>query len=197
MNSIRCPQCGLQNWETSEWCKRCKLTLKSNQNFSASSANNSQTNQSHSQTNYRPETPNNGRRNPQTHLPCDEINGFTAKNIKRGHRNILIVCGLIISTLLGGLLLNSRYFYNAVFGPFTVSQKDLINGRIQTGTFHYFVKITAEDVYDTGTTYVETSKKYRTETVKYKYVALQLEDKLFWQRLIQTRIFPKGRKIFW
>jgi hypothetical protein len=179
MKSIRCPQCGLQNWETSEWCKRCKIILKSNDHLHSASTetDNEQNTGNNLPPDYNGENRSRIYQHPKRKLYCDEVNGFFANSLRSCQRNAMIACGLIVAALLGGLALNSRYFYNAVFGPFTISRDELLSGKSRSDTSKNYVKFAAEDVFDTGVEYVETSKKYGTETVLYKYVALQAGEK--------------------
>jgi hypothetical protein len=180
MKSIRCPQCGLQNWETSEWCKRCKITLKSNENLNSGQpvAGNARNTTGQQPPNYNDENRSRTYQPPRQKVYCDEVNGFFANSLRSCHRNAMIACGLIVAVLFGGLVLNSRYFYNAVFGPFTISRDELLSGKSRSDASKNYVKFAAEDVFDTGVEYVETSQKYGTETVLYKYVALQAGEKL-------------------
>ncbi|MBC7798651.1 MAG: hypothetical protein H7Z37_17415 [Pyrinomonadaceae bacterium] len=182
MKSIRCPECGLQNWETSEWCKRCKTMLKSTgqttfaKSSTARNASNDATEVPPPNSDYK-----NGRTsydNSTKKLYCDEVNGFFAKSVRNCQRNMLIVCFGIITAFVGGFLLNSVYLYNAVFGAVTVNQTDLLNVNNKTKLLESYIRITAEEAYDTGIEYIETSRKYGTETVKYKYLALQVGDKM-------------------
>lgn len=202
MKSIRCPECGLQNWETSEWCKRCKTILKSNEHLNNSTFAGSQ-NSSHTSSNANSQpngqqtnnyqtsgqqtnsyqtggrqTYNHARRNTGQSRPLDEINGFTAKSLRARQRNALIFCGLVVMALFGGLVFNSRYLYNALTGPFPLTQEEVLSKKYLAGSFNYYVKVDSDEVFDTGAEYVRTSKKYGTETVEYKYMALQVGDSL-------------------
>lgn len=165
MKSIKCPQCGLTNWETAQWCKRCKQDLKSN-NYAGASAGDSREYASRTNGNQR-----------FSNAFFDDKNGFIAKNIERCHRNILIACVLTIVVVIGALFVNGRYIYNAAFGPFTINSEDIKFGKNQTSSLHYYVRVDAEEAFDTGGQYVERQKS-GVETVVYKYYALRFGDKL-------------------
>ena len=175
MKTIKCPECGLQNWATAEWCQRCKAQLKSaTVSNVADAANNTQTNfnNQNGNQNYRSSAAqfNGGAAN--------NANGFFAKSLRSCHRNLLIACVLSVAAVIASLTANSRYLFNAVAGPSAVAQDELLDARSAADAPHNYVKFTAADVYDTGVKYVETSRKYGTETTKYKYVALEIGDKL-------------------
>jgi hypothetical protein len=176
MKSIKCSQCGLANWETAQWCQRCKATMQPNgsANYSPSDSNpfnQSQTNQN-TQNSYAKS--NNFYANGNG---FDEKNGFVAKNIARCSRNALLACVLTIVAVIGGFVLNSRYLYNAAFGAFAVTNEDVQFGKNPPDSFRYYLHINSEEVFDTGTRYV-MQEAGRAETVSYKYVALQVGDKL-------------------
>lgn len=177
MNSIRCPQCNLLNWETAEWCKRCKTILKSSGNLIPPQASSSDFNSQQSNHNYQsPDTP--PKNTEQKHF-FDEVNGFIAQNIKRCHRNLVITCSVVILIVLGVGIFNIRYLYNALTGPRNIERSQIAQNNSQLiNSFNYYVRVNGEDVYDTGAEYVETSRKYNTETVKHKYAALIIEDKI-------------------
>ena len=176
MKSIKCSQCGLANWETAQWCKRCKAALPPNGSANYSPSDSNPFNQS--QTNQN--TQNNYAKSDNFYANgagFDEKNGFIAKNIARCSRNLLLVCVLTIGAVLGGFVLNSRYLYNAAFGAFSVTNEDVQFGKNPPESFRYYVRINSEEVFDTGTRYV-MKESGRAETVSYKYVALQIGDKL-------------------
>lgn len=168
MNSIRCPQCSLLNWETAEWCKRCKTVLKANGNPISPDSNNKQT-----------QIPNEPPKTARQNHFFDEINGFISQNVKRCHRNLAITCAVVILFVLGVGFFNAAYLFNALAGPKNVDRSEIAqNNSALINSFRNYVRVNAEDVYDTGAEYVETSRKYNTETVKHKYAALIIEDKI-------------------
>lgn len=192
MKSIRCSQCGLANWETAQWCKRCKATMQPNgsANYAppeSNSFNQSQTTQN-TQNNYAKS--NNFYANG---AGFDEKNGFVAKNIARCNRNVLLACVLTIVAVIGGFVLNSRYLYNAAFGAFAVTTEDVQFGKNPPDSFRYYVRLNSEEVFDTGTRYV-MKKSGQMETVSYKYVALQVGDKLLLAKVDPGAGFEDGAK---
>lgn len=185
MKSIKCPQCGLTNWETADWCKRCKLILKSTNITSPNPTVNSSATFNQSQTNTQQNTysqPAQPRpsayRNTGTSYKAvfDRENGFIAKNIERCNRNLMIVCIVTILAVLGGFFLNIKYLSNVILGPATIAQDKLLFSKNVPDSFRNYAKIVAEDVYDSGATMVEISK-YNVETVQSKYLILQIQDK--------------------
>ena len=106
MKSIKCPQCGLTNWETAQWCSRCKQEFKSN-GYAAANAGNAQSYNAQSNGNER-----------FSKAFFDDKNGFLAKNIERCQRNVLIVCLLTIVAVISGFFVSGRYLYNAAFVQF-------------------------------------------------------------------------------
>ena len=196
MKSVKCPQCGLSNWETSEWCKRCKLMLKSanitppnsnigsNPEFSNSQTTGTQQNtysqkNTYSQTNQNHQNTYNDTKRTNWRKPSfDAENGFLAKNIERCNRNLMVVCIVVIVAVIGGFFWNGRYLANVILGPSAIEQEKLLFGKSDLpNTFRNYVKVNADEVYDTGATYVEVSK-YNVETVKSKYIILEIKDKL-------------------
>jgi len=171
MKSIKCPQCGLTNWETALWCSRCKQEFKSN-GYAAANAGNAQSNPNPQA--YAAQSNGNERFSKTS---FDDKNGFLAKNIERCQRNVLIVCLLTIVAVISGFFVSGRYLYNAAFGPFTVSSEDIKFGKNQTGWLRYYVRVDAEEALDTGGQYVER-RRSGSEKVLYKYYALRFGDKL-------------------
>lgn len=165
MKSIKCSQCGLTNWETAQWCKRCKQDLKSN-NYAGATAGNGQAYTSQA-----------GGNNGFPKAFFDEKNGFLAKSVERCHRNVLIACLLTIVVVISGFFISGRYLYNVAFGPFPVDAEEIKFGKNQTSALRYYVRVTAEEALDTGAQYVER-RKSGSETVKYQYYALRFGDKL-------------------
>lgn len=173
MNSIRCPQCSLLNWETSESCKRCKTVLKANENLI------SPQNPPPDSSNQQKQIPHEPSKTPSQNHFFDEVNGFIAKNIQRCHRNLIISCAVIVIAILGVGIFNIRYLCNALIGPKTLERSEIAQNSSQMlNSFNYYVRVNGEDVYDSGVEYIETSRKYNTETVKHKYAALIIEDKI-------------------
>lgn len=191
MKSIRCPQCGFVTWESSQWCKRCKFILKtptitppnasagSQSNFSGAQPSNNQQN-AHSQTDRK--TYQNSYANTQQTSyrkpAADAENSFLIKNIERCNRNLMIVCVIVILAVLSGGLLSSKYLLNVVLGAKTLDQDTVaFSNRSLADSMRNYVKINADEVYDTGAAYVRKSK-YNVETVETKYVLLGIKDKL-------------------
>ena len=166
MKSIKGSQCGLTNWETAQWCKRCKQDLKSN-NYTGANAGRAQA------FNGAPA----GVNEQFSKTFFDEKNGFLAKSIEGCHRNVLIACILTIVVVISGFFVSGRYLYNAAFGPFPLDAEEIKFGKNQTSALRYYVRVTAEEALDTGAQYVER-RRSGSETVKYQYYALRFGDKL-------------------
>ena len=212
MKSVKCPQCGLSNWETSEWCKRCKQILKSanitppnsyagsTSDFSDSGKANTQQNNysqqnTYSQTNQTYRNSNADTKYTTSSKPVfDAENSFLAKNIERCNRNLMVVCIVVIVAGIGGFLWNARYLANVVLGPAAIEQERLLFSKSDLpDTFRNYVKVNADEVYDTGATYVEVSK-YNVETVKSKYILLEIKDKLLLAEIDPTGGIVDGAK---
>ncbi len=186
MNSIKCPQCGLTNWETAEWCKRCKFILKSKIGETPNVSPESQANFASGQaSNAPPNAYSQSNRNNQTKYPTAEqptapysgAKGFVVKSIVRCNRNWLIVCILVLLGMAGVFYLNSNYFANVILGAYPIERDELLSNKNLPSSFRYYVKVTADEAMDTGGTYVEVSKR-NVETLKSRYFALAIGDKL-------------------
>ncbi len=99
------------------------------------------------------------------------------KAVRRSNTTLLVVC--VIGLLIVGALavLNLRYFYNFAMGPFDVTADELIAITDPKAPQEYWVRVTGDEIYDTGIQYVETSDSGR-ETVEFSYQALALGDRL-------------------
>ncbi len=99
------------------------------------------------------------------------------KAVRRSNTTLLVVC--LVGLLVVGALavLNLRYFYNFFFGPFDVTAEELIAVSDPKTPQEYWVRITGDDIFDTGIQYIETSDSGR-ETVEFSYLALALGDRL-------------------
>jgi len=102
---------------------------------------------------------------------------MVTKAVRRSNTTLLAIC-LVGLLIIGALaVLNLRYFYNFFFGPFDVTAEELIAVNDPKAPQKYWVRITGEEILDTGIQYVETSDSGR-ETVEFSYQALALGDRL-------------------
>lgn len=99
------------------------------------------------------------------------------KAVRRSNTTLLVVCGIGLLVLAVLAVLNLRYFYNFALGPFDVTGEELVSVTDPKAPQEYWVRVTGEEIYDTGVQYIETSDSGK-ETVEYSYLALALGDRL-------------------
>ncbi|MDQ2745764.1 MAG: hypothetical protein M3T96_00685 [Acidobacteriota bacterium] len=205
MKSIKCPQCGFQNWETSEWCQQCKFILKSASinspnaaaetpaDFSGGQAKDARQN-FHSTTDQTRREPPNAGWSSAANAGFVQKDGFLAKNIERCNRNLMIVCIAVIVSVAVGAFYNSRYLANVILGPAAVEQDSILfGGQDLPDTFRNYVKITADEVYDTGANYYEISDR-NVKTIQSRYFLLDVEGKLLLAEIDPNSEITDGAK---
>jgi hypothetical protein len=103
-------------------------------------------------------------------------NSLVHSTIRRSNRNQLILCAVGAFLLVGLAALNIRYFYNFFFGPFPADRQMLL-AATDVGTLRqYFVKISGDQVLDTGAQEVSRNTKTGSERVTASFMALLLDD---------------------
>jgi hypothetical protein len=104
-------------------------------------------------------------------------NSLVHSTIRRSNRNQLILCVAGALLLVGLAALNTRYFYNFFFGPFSVDRQALLATTDAGALRQYFVKISGDRVLDTGAQEVSRNTKSGSETVTASFMALLLDDR--------------------
>ncbi len=186
MKSLKCPQCGLTNWETAEWCKRCKTIIKATTAGASPNATSfgSDFNQSDfsdaRQTSYSQANTNAGNyyaSGGTSGIRQLDAAGFLVRNIERCNRNLMIVCILLIFGVFGGFFMNFKYLCNVALGAYSIEHDKLLFDKNLPSSFRNYVKVNVDKAIDTGGTFSVVSK-YNVETVKSKYFALAIGGKL-------------------
>ena len=100
-----------------------------------------------------------------------------SKAINRSNLTLLLVCaaGLLIVAL--AFVLNLRYLYNFLAGPFDAAPADLAAVTDPGKPLKYWLRVSGEKIVDTGVQYVSTSNS-GTESVDASYYALLINRRL-------------------
>ncbi len=104
-------------------------------------------------------------------------NSLVHSTIRRSNRNQLILCAVGALLLVGLAALNTRYFYNFFFGPFPADRQALLATTDAGALRQYFVKISGDQVLDTGAQEVSRNTKTGSEHVTASFMALLLDDR--------------------
>lgn len=104
------------------------------------------------------------------------LEGIVTQTIRRSNRNVLAFSILGILAIIGLLLLNMRYFYNFILGPFPVTPEVLTGYEDAGQPREYWLTVSGDAVFDTGIQYV--SVENGRETVENSYLALVQDDRL-------------------
>ena len=197
MKSIKCPQCGFQNWETAEWCQQCKFVFKTaavnppNSKSAAADFGGSQT--AGNPPSFGSSANQTAGESAASGFVAKE--GFLAKNIERCNRNLMIVCLAVIVSTTVFALYNARYVANVILGPAAIEPDKLLFGNqdLPDDTFRNYVKVSAEDVYDTGSNYYEVDD-HNVKTIKSQYFMLDMQGKLLLTELGADTDLTDGAK---
>src|SRR5262245_31922891 len=103
-------------------------------------------------------------------------NSLVYSTIRRSNRKQLILCVVGAFLLVGLAAINTRYFYNFFFGPFSVDRKTLLATSDAGALRQYFVKISGDQVLDTGAQEVSRNTRSGSERVTASFMALVLDD---------------------
>jgi hypothetical protein len=104
-------------------------------------------------------------------------NSFVQAIIRRSNRNLLLWCAAGLVLVVGLAAFNTRYFYNFFAGPFPIDRQALL-ATTDTGALRqYFVKVSGDNVIDTGVQEVSRNTKTGSETVTAAFMALVLDDR--------------------
>jgi hypothetical protein len=104
-------------------------------------------------------------------------NSLVHSTIRRSNRNQLILCAVGALLLVGLAALNTRYFYNFFFGPFPANRQALLATTDAGALRQYFVKISGDQVLDTGAQEVSRNTKTGSERVTASFMAVLLDDR--------------------
>jgi hypothetical protein len=104
-------------------------------------------------------------------------NSLVHSTIRRSNRNQLILCAVGALLLVGLAALNIRYFYNFFFGPFPADRQALLATTDAGALRQYFVKISGDQVLDTGAQEVSRNTRSGSERVTASFMALLLDDR--------------------
>ena len=105
-------------------------------------------------------------------------NSLVHSTIRRSNRNQLILCVAGALLLVGLAALNTRYFYNFFFGPFPADRQALLATTDAGALRQYFVKISGDQVLDTGAQEVSRNTRSGSERVTASFMALLLDERL-------------------
>jgi hypothetical protein len=103
--------------------------------------------------------------------------GFMETEIKRNNRSLLILSLLCLLAVGVSFLLSVRYLYNFVLGPFNTTSDAVTGLQAESRPLQYFVKITGDDVADTGYDWISESSS-GTKTVEATYLAMFLGERI-------------------
>ncbi len=102
--------------------------------------------------------------------------GLIHKTVQRS--NIMLLgLSLLGLAIVGGLVLfNLNFIYNFILGPFEADNTALVNATSASAVQKYWIKISGDEILETGMDYVSTS--HNVETVEASYLALALGERL-------------------
>lgn len=188
MANLKCPQCGMNNWETARWCQNCKAPL----------TNSSDGNSPHSATpkyaDFGSKTTSNDavssenstdkRQNyPKDTFQPKEFSGkplandsFIVKTLKKNQLYKIVTCLVLSAAVLSLALYKWKYLSNAFFTNTEKVNGDIFNGKPPASLDGEYINISGEKMLDTGAYYYRVSKSNK-KTVEYKYGAIVLGDK--------------------
>ncbi|MEZ4670173.1 MAG: DUF6709 family protein [Anaerolineae bacterium] len=102
--------------------------------------------------------------------------GFSVNAIiGRSNRNRMLLSGVVLALVIGVVILSLNYYNNMFNGPFAISNDDLAAIENGNSLEKYYVTVAADDVTDTGYTYVKGEGS--NEKVERSYVALSVGDR--------------------
>jgi hypothetical protein len=104
-------------------------------------------------------------------------NSLIHSTIRRSNRNQLILCVVGVLLLVGLAAINTRYFYNFFYGPFSLDRKILLETSDASALQQYFVKLSGDRALDTGGQEVSRNTKSGSERVTASYMALLLDER--------------------
>jgi hypothetical protein len=104
-------------------------------------------------------------------------NSLVHSTIRRSNRNQLILCVVGALLLVGLAAINTRYFYNFFFGPFSIDRQTLLATSDAGALQKYFVKVSGDRSLDSVGQEI-TRNKSGSERVTATYMALLLDDRL-------------------
>ena len=110
-------------------------------------------------------------------------NNIIGQHIRRTNRTLLAVNGGIVIVLCALALLNGRYLFNFILGPFPTDRKTLVSIADPNQTFDYYVTIDGKVIPPAIGREVEQrinkhTKKVESETVKAEYAVASISNRL-------------------
>ena len=110
------------------------------------------------------------------------VTNFVEQYSSRATRNLLIVSALLLAAVVIALALSSRYFYNAISGPFVI-ENDALAGLTDVGNLQqYFVTVNGDEAADTGIDEVVTHSRNNgdstNETLAAHYMAVMVGERI-------------------
>lgn len=110
-------------------------------------------------------------------------NNVVGEAIRRASRNLLSVNALLVAAILIAGVANSRYLYNAVFGPFPADERALVAVTQPASTQQYFVTVRSDARADTGVQQVSRRVSKATgavtsERVSASYLVVRIGEHL-------------------
>lgn len=110
-------------------------------------------------------------------------NNLIGEHVRRTTRNLLLVSAGLVAVVLVVALLNGRYLYNAILGPFPVDHQTLTVTANPDAAPRYFVTVTGDERLATGfqaitRTVDKYSRAVKSEQTTADYLALRLGGRL-------------------
>jgi hypothetical protein len=103
---------------------------------------------------------------------------YISKQVRRSNRNLVLAqCAILIGVGVF-VLLNWRYVYNFIAGPFPADKDQLATIADPDKSLRYFFSINGDKSFESGLTEVERETNTGRETTKAHYVLLTMGDKL-------------------
>jgi hypothetical protein len=107
---------------------------------------------------------------------------FVSKVVNRANRTLLIWSIVGLLAVIGLLLLNTRYLYNFILGPFDIQAEQVLQVGSASTPQQYWVNVAGEDMINTGVTYTTTSSG-GSKTIEASYFAMPVGEQLLLVRM--------------
>src|SRR5262245_604957 len=96
------------------------------------------------------------------------------RQIRRSSRNLIIWNGLLLAAVIVFFAFTARYYYNFLFGPFTLDRDAVVKLK-DDNLSEYFVTVESDFCQDTGVPFWKTGKRGR-RYIGGRYLLLDMKD---------------------
>ncbi len=107
--------------------------------------------------------------------------GLIQKTVGRSNLIMLLLSLAGLAIVAGLIIFNLNFISNFIFGPFEADNAGLVTASSASAFQKYWIKVSGDEILDTGMQYVSTSNN--KETVKASYLALTLGERLLLVRM--------------